>query len=140
MSSLFPFFFGHRVTTVSTQRSSLSLWSPRYFFGAGNTVIARRLIPLIHSNSLTNLWYCTCARSGMQLSLLSQFLFISFARPASPYSEEHVCICTHISDCIETVYGLPLLPNNTAAKRSYTNRSGAKCRLDIYHWGAGVGR
>jgi len=51
-----------------------------------------------------------------------------------------MCVHTHISDCIETVYGLPLLPNNTAAKRSYTNRSGAKCRLDTYRWGAGVGR
>ena len=78
----------------------------------------------------------------------------------------------HISDYIETVRELPLLPNNTTVKLFYTNRercevlsgylslgcrpggewantwhcterfaqivSGAKCWLDIYHWGAGL--
>ena len=43
----------------------------------------------------------------------------------------HVCVCvcvyTHISDCVQTVYELPLLPNKTAVKHFYTNRSGAKC-------------
>jgi hypothetical protein len=28
--------------------------------------------------------------------------------------------------------------NNTAEKHFYTNRSGAKCWLDIYRWGAGL--
>jgi len=28
----------------------------------------------------------------------------------------------HISDCIETVHELPLLPNNTVEKHFYTNR------------------
>jgi hypothetical protein len=45
---------------------------------------------------------------------------------------------THISDSTETVYEFPLLPNNTAVKHFYTNRSGAKCRLDIYRWGTGL--
>jgi hypothetical protein len=36
------------------------------------------------------------------------------------------------------VYELPLLPNNTAVKHFYTNRSVAKCCLDIYRWGAGL--
>ena len=44
----------------------------------------------------------------------------------------------HISDCIQTVYEVPLLPNNTAVKHFYTNRSDVKCQLDIYHWGAGL--
>ena len=42
----------------------------------------------------------------------------------------------HISDCVET-YELPSLPNNTAVKRFYTDRSGAKC-LDISDWFAGL--
>ena len=50
----------------------------------------------------------------------------------------YVCVYTYISDCIETVYEVPLLPNNTAVKHFYTNRSGVKCWLDIYCWGAGV--
>ena len=33
----------------------------------------------------------------------------------------------NISDTVQTVYELPLLPNNTAVKHTYTNRSGAKC-------------
>jgi hypothetical protein len=45
---------------------------------------------------------------------------------------------THISDCIHTVYELPLLANNTVVKYYHTNLSGAKCWLDIYHWGAGL--
>ena len=42
------------------------------------------------------------------------------------------CVHTHTSDCVQTVYELPLLSNNTAVKHFYTNRSGAKCWLDIY--------
>ena len=45
-----------------------------------------------------------------------------FVRPASLYGEERVCVYMHISDCIETVYELPLLPNNTAVKHFYPNR------------------
>jgi hypothetical protein len=48
----------------------------------------------------------------------------SFSRPASLYCEEYVCVCVcvcvyiciHISDCLETVCALPLLPNNTAGE------------------------
>jgi len=46
--------------------------------------------------------------------------------------------CIHISDCLKTAYELPLLPNNTAVKHVYTNRSIAMCSLDIYRWGAGL--
>jgi hypothetical protein len=34
---------------------------------------------------------------------------------------------THISDCLQTVYQLPLQPNNNTVQHIYTNRSGAKC-------------
>jgi hypothetical protein len=44
----------------------------------------------------------------------------------------------HTSDCLQTVYELPLLPNNSTMKQFYTNRSGAKCWLDIYRWDAGL--
>ena len=55
-------------------------------------------------------------------------IVISFARPASLYCDEYVCVCTHIhiSDCTQTVYELPLLPNNTAVKHFYTNNSSVK--------------
>jgi len=42
------------------------------------------------------------------------------------------------SDSVQTVYELPLLPNNTAVKYFYTNRSGAKFWLDIYRWVNGL--
>jgi hypothetical protein len=63
-------------------------------------------------------------------------IFISFAPPPSLYCAQYVY--THISACVQTVYELPLLPNNTAVKHFYTNRSCVKCWLDIYCWGAGL--
>jgi len=50
-----------------------------------------------------------------------------------------MCVYIHISDCIEIVYELPLLPNNTAVKHFGTNRERCevltgcveiKCQLD----------
>ena len=70
-----------------------------------------------------------------RLSLLSLF-FISFARPASLYYEEYVDIYTHISDCVETVYELPLLPNNTAVKHFYTNRERCEVLTGYLSFGA----
>jgi len=46
--------------------------------------------------------------------------FIYFVRPASLYCKECVSVYTHISDCVQTVYELPLLPNNSAVKYFYT--------------------
>ena len=43
-----------------------------------------------------------------------------------------LCVYTQITDTVQTVYELPLVPNNTAVKHFYTNRSGEKCWLDIY--------
>ena len=50
---------------------------------------------------------------------------------AHTHTHTHIC-------CLQTVYEIPLLPNDTAVKRFYTNRSGANCWLDIYRWGAGL--
>jgi hypothetical protein len=61
-----------------------------------------------------------------------------FLRPTSISILWTICVYIHISDCVNTVCALPLLPNNTAVKYFYTNRSGAKCWRGIYHWGAGL--
>lgn len=51
------------------------------------------------------------------------FIF-SFAWPTSLYCEEYVC--THISHCMEIVYELPLLPNNTTNVTFFTNQEWCK--------------
>jgi hypothetical protein len=38
------------------------------------------------------------------------------------YIYTHTHTHTHISECVQTVYELPLLPNNTAVKHCYKNR------------------
>jgi hypothetical protein len=57
------------------------------------------------------------------ISCCSKF-FISFARPVSLYCEEYVYIGLHLSDRVDTVYELPLLPNSVIirVKHFYTNR------------------
>ena len=68
-------------------------------------------------------------------SILSQIFKISFARPVSLYCEEHVYIYiyiyiyAHISDCVETVNELPLIPNNTASK-TFLHKLGAVRSVD----------
>jgi hypothetical protein len=68
-------------------------------------------------NSLRQGW-STCGMQkdlhGMRHSLLSP------PQPASLYCEEYVCI--HISDSIEIVYELPLLPNNSANVTFFANQ------------------
>jgi hypothetical protein len=63
-------------------------------------------------------------------------ILISSAPPASPYCAHYVYMYTYLT--AYRLYELLLLPNNTAMKQFYTNRSGAKCWLDIYRWGAGM--
>ena len=47
-----------------------------------------------------------------------------------------MCVHIHVSECIEIVYELPLLPNNTASETILQKiGSGAKCCLDIYDLG-----
>ena len=70
-------------------------------------------------------------------------IFYFFFRSTHLYCEEHVCVCVcvciyiyvcvyvyvcmyvyiyiYISDCVQTVYELQLLPNNAAVKHFYTN-------------------
>jgi len=55
------------------------------------------------------------------------FCFTSLARSASLYCKERVYI--HMSDCVNTVYELPLLPNNTDSKTSL-HLSGAVLSVD----------
>jgi len=56
------------------------------------------------------------------------YFYVSFARPTSLYREEYVCVCVQ-SDCVETVYELPLLPNNTASE-IFVRKSGAVRSID----------
>ena len=59
-----------------------------------------------------------------------------------------LCVCVyiyiyiytyiHTSDCVEIVYKLPLLPNNSAKSIFTQIGSGAKGLLDIYRWDAGL--
>jgi hypothetical protein len=54
------------------------------------------------------------------------FYFYFFTLSASLYCEEYVYV--HISDCIEIVFELLLLPNNTMSETLLTQiGSGAKC-------------
>jgi len=45
----------------------------------------------------------------------------------SLYIYIYIYIYIHTYNCTKTLYELPLLPNSTAVKHFYTNRSGAKC-------------
>ena len=73
---------------------------------------------------------------GTRHLLLSQF-FIYFSRPASLNCEEHVYIQPY-TYVIEYRLYLNYLCYKIIlrVKHFYTNRSGAKCWLDIYNWGA----
>jgi hypothetical protein len=46
----------------------------------------------------------------------SPVIFTSIARPASPYSDECVCVYADISDCVVVVCEVPLLPNKYASE------------------------
>ena len=81
---------------------------------------------------------------GTRLSLLSQ-ICISLPDQLLYIVNIYVCIYVYIyiyiyiSDCLEIIYELPLLPNNIASDSLFTHiRSCAKCWLDIYHWGASL--
>jgi len=50
-----------------------------------------------------------------------------------------MCVYIHVSECIETVYELPLVPKNTASETILQKiGSGAKCWLDNYDLGPDV--
>lgn len=71
---------------------------------------------------------------GMQHSLLSQFFLVSLAWPASLCCDE--CMDVHISDCLEIVFELLLLPHNTEWNIFTQIASSVKCCLDVCYWGA----
>ena len=64
--------------------------------------------------------------SKIVIEWLSLYIYIYVCVCVYIYTHTHTHTHTHISDCTETVYELTLLPNNTAVKHFYTNRSGAK--------------
>ena len=63
---------------------------------------------------------------GTRLSLQSQYLLL-FSPDRRLYIVQNMCIHAHIFGTVHTVHELLLLPNNTAVKHFYTNRSGTKC-------------
>ena len=48
----------------------------------------------------------------------------------------YIYMYIYISDCVQTVYELPLLPNNTGSE-PFLHKSGAARSFDwmFYHWG-----
>jgi len=55
-------------------------------------------------------------------------IFLNFFAQSAPlYCEEYVYI--HISDCVEIVYEVPLVPNNTASE-TFLHKSGAVRSVD----------
>jgi hypothetical protein len=72
---------------------------------------------------------------GTLRSLLSKYFY--YFCPFRVSILWRTCVYTHISGCVEIVYELPLLPNNTASETFFTQiGSGANCGLDVYDWGA----
>jgi hypothetical protein len=84
-----------------------------------------KIIANSHRTGLANLWHRE--RLSWHAAFIAVPFFISFARPASLYCAKHVYI--HISDCVETVYELRLLPNNIASE-IFLNKSGALRSVD----------
>jgi len=93
---------------------------------------------------------CVCARARVCVYVC---MYVCLCVYVFTYACMYACVCmymyiyiyiyiyihTHtLSDCVDTVYELLLLPNNNAVKHFYTNRSGVKCSLDIYRCGAGL--
>ena len=77
------------------------------------------------------------ARGKISLARGSPQIFY-FSFPPNVSKLWRTCVYMHTSDTVQTLYELPLISNNTAVKHFYTNRSGAKCWLDIYRRGAGL--
>jgi len=68
------------------------------------------------------------------------FKYFYFFCPLSVSILWRTCVYTHISGCVEIMYELPLLPNNTASEPFFFTQigSGAKCWLDVYDWGTSL--
>ena len=70
--------------------------------------------------------YGTRAQYGARHSMLSNFVFHFF------------CPTTHISDRVETVFELPLLPNNTASETFVHKSEQCEVLTGFYHSGASL--
>ena len=64
---------------------------------------------------------------GTHHSLLSHFFY--FFWPTSNSILWRICVYIHISDCVDTVYKLPLLPNSTA-NETFLHNSGVEWSVD----------
>jgi len=86
---------------------------------------------------LTNLWHA-CPKSQAAFTAVPFLLFLIPDQCLNTAKNIYIYIYTHTPDCVQTVYELPSLPNNTALIYFYTSRSGGKCWLETYRWGAGL--
>jgi hypothetical protein len=85
----------------------------------------------------TGAQYCTRKTSLARGIHRCPIFFISFARPASLCCDEYVYIYTYLTAC-RLYMNYRCYQITLRVKHFYTNRSGAKCWLDIYQWGAGL--
>jgi hypothetical protein len=67
-----------------------------------------------------NLWHAYPKWQGEKFPCHSALTALSnclnFFHPTSVSIMWRICACMHVTDCIVTVYELPLLPNNTASE------------------------
>jgi len=78
--------------------------------------------PVLPSAGVTKLWHLKFTAVPIRLVLLS-CLHLYIVKNMYIY----IYIYIYISDCVQTVYELPLLPNNTAVKHFYINRE--RCEI-----------
>ena len=81
----------------------------------------QKIIAKSYRTWLSNLWHA---------AFTTILIFISFARPASLYYEEHMY--GYISDSLEIEYELSLLPNNTVSE-TFLNKS-ERCEMLTGYW------
>jgi len=99
------------------------LWNIFVAFPAKNSIRAS-------AGGLANLWH-SCPKLHLErypwhaAFTAVPRCFIYFARPEFCILCT-MCVCVYTCDCVQSVYELPLLPNSTAMKHFYTNRSGTK--------------
>ena len=77
-------------------------------------------MPWFHHDEAVGYVHLDDTKAGLY-SLLSNF-FLFFLPDQRPCILQTMCMCTHVSDTVQTVYELPLLPNNTVVKHFSTNR------------------
>ena len=87
-----------------------------------------QMLPL-YRPGLTNLWHA-CPKWQAEFTAVPLCFYLP-SRPASVCCEKciYIYIHIHISDLIEIVYELPLLPNNSASE-TFFNKSGAVRSVD----------